>query len=72
VDQQHRQRADIFCVGTRQAVASANVGIVLPDGVAEELFPIIEIVPVQQLALGDRSPVESGRSAGLRKVTETL
>jgi N-acetylglucosamine-6-phosphate deacetylase len=28
---------DIFCVGTREAVGSANVGIVLPDGAREGL-----------------------------------
>ena len=31
------QGADVFCVGTRQAVASAGSGVVLPDGVSEEL-----------------------------------
>ena len=68
------QGADIFCVGTREAVASANVGVVLPDGVPEELSPILEIVPFQQLGLHLAVARQSDPDAprGLRKVTETL
>jgi glutamine---fructose-6-phosphate transaminase (isomerizing) len=68
------QGADIFCVGTREAVGSANVGVVLPDGVREELSPILEIVPFQQLALHLAVARQSDPDAprGLRKVTETL
>jgi glutamine---fructose-6-phosphate transaminase (isomerizing) len=68
------QGADVFCVGTHQAVASAGTGVVLPDGVSEELSPLLEIMPFQQLALhlavARRSNPDAPR--GLRKVTETL
>jgi glutamine---fructose-6-phosphate transaminase (isomerizing) len=68
------QGADVFCVGAREAVASASAGVVLPDGVSEELSPLLEIVPFQQLALhlavARRSNPDAPR--GLRKVTETL
>ena len=46
----------------------------LPDGVSEELSPLLEIMPFQQLALhlavARRSNPDAPR--GLRKVTETL
>jgi len=68
------QGADIFCIGTREAVAAASVGVVLPEGVTEDLSPILEILPFQQLALhlavARRSNPDAPR--GLRKVTETL
>lgn len=67
-------RADVFCVGTPGAVAGAAAGVTLPSGVAEELSPILEIVPLQQLAL--HLAVARGgdpdHPRGLRKVTETL
>ena len=67
------QGADVFCVGTR-AVASASSGLCCLDGVSEELSPLLEIVPFQQLALhlavARRSNPDAPR--GLRKVTETL
>jgi glucosamine--fructose-6-phosphate aminotransferase (isomerizing) len=68
------QGADVFCVGTRQAVASAGTGVVLPDGVSEELSPLLEIMPFQQLALHLAVARQSNPDAprGLRKVTETL
>jgi glucosamine--fructose-6-phosphate aminotransferase (isomerizing) len=68
------QGADVLCVGTRQAVASAGTGVVLPEGVSEELSPLLEIMPFQQLALhlaiARRSNPDAPR--GLRNVTETL
>ena len=45
------QGADVFCVGAREAVASASAGVVLPDGVSEELSPRFWRSPFQQLAL---------------------
>ena len=66
--------ADVFCVGTQQAVAGAAAGVVLPTGVAEELAPLLEIIPFQQLAL--HLAVARGGDPdaprGLKKVTETL
>ena len=65
--------ADVFTVGTAQAVAESTGGLVLPEGVPEELSPLLEIVPFQQLAL--RLAVARGEDPdeprGLRKVTET-
>jgi glucosamine--fructose-6-phosphate aminotransferase (isomerizing) len=66
--------ADVFCVGTPDAVARSAAGVTLPEGVAEELSPVLEILPFQQLAL--HLAVARGGDPdtprGLRKVTETL
>jgi glucosamine--fructose-6-phosphate aminotransferase (isomerizing) len=66
--------ADVFCVGSPAAVEAASVGVALPAGVSEELSPLLEIIPFQQLALhlalargGDPDAPR-----GLKKVTETL
>lgn len=66
--------ADVLCVGSPAAVAAASVGVTLPAGVSEELSPLLEIIPFQQLALhlalargGDPDAPR-----GLKKVTETL
>ena len=57
------QGADVFCVGTRQAVASASTGLCCPDGVSEEPFP----------ASGDRAlpAVGSPSSAVARRSNPT-
>jgi glutamine---fructose-6-phosphate transaminase (isomerizing) len=67
------QGADVFCVGTAEAVSTATAGIVLPSGVEEELSPILEIVPFQQLALHLAVARQANPDAprGLRKITET-
>jgi glucosamine--fructose-6-phosphate aminotransferase (isomerizing) len=68
------QGADVFCVGTPEAVAAASAGVVLPDGVSEELSPLLEILPFQMLAkhLAVARGVDPDAPRGLRKVTETL
>ena len=68
------QGADLFCVGTADAVAAANAGIVLPEGIAQELSPLLEILPFQQLAkhLAVARGVDPDAPRGLVKVTETL
>lgn len=68
------QNADVFCVGTGAAVAAADAGVVLPDGVSEELSPLLEIIPFQQLAqhLAIARGGNPDAPRGLRKVTETL
>ncbi len=67
-------RADLFVVGNAAAVAAADAGFVLPRGVAEELSPLLEILPFQLLAL--KLAVARGEDPdaprGLRKVTETV
>ena len=66
--------ADVFTVGTADAVRKSTGGLVLPEGVPEEVSPILEILPFQQLAL--HLAVARGENPdaprGLRKVTETL
>lgn len=68
------QGADLFCVGSADAVASASAGVTLPTGVPEELAPLLEIIPFQQLSL--HLAIARGQNPdaprGLRKVTETL
>ncbi len=65
---------DVFCVGSAVAVAEATAGITLPEDVPEDVVPMLEILPFQQLALhlalARGSNPDSPR--GLRKVTETL
>jgi glucosamine--fructose-6-phosphate aminotransferase (isomerizing) len=67
------QGADVFCVGTPEAVAAASVGVELPAGAHERLAPLLEIIPFQQLAL--HLAIARGGNPdsprGLRKVTET-
>jgi glucosamine--fructose-6-phosphate aminotransferase (isomerizing) len=43
--------ADVFTVGTPQSVVDSTSGIVMPPGIPEELSPILEILPCQQLAM---------------------
>lgn len=68
------RHADVFGVGSPTALAALAGGIALPSGVSDELSPLLEILPLQQLALhlalargGDPD-----QPRGLRKVTETL
>jgi glucosamine--fructose-6-phosphate aminotransferase (isomerizing) len=67
-------RADLFVVGSATAVAEADAGFVLSAGVAEELSPLLEILPLQHLAL--QLAVARGEDPdaprGLRKITETV
>ncbi len=66
--------AEVFCVGSPAAVRAATAGVALPVGVSEELSPLLEIIPFQQLAL--HLAVARGGDPdaprGLKKVTETL
>ncbi len=66
--------ADVAVIGSAAAVAAADAGIALPGGVPEELSPLLEILPLQLLAL--HMAVARGGDPdaprGLRKVTETL
>ncbi|HEX5877107.1 MAG TPA: SIS domain-containing protein [Actinomycetota bacterium] len=68
------QGADVFCVGSAAAVDSAAVGVALPAGTPEELSPLLEILPFQQLAqhLAIARGGNPDAPRGLRKVTETL
>lgn len=68
------QGADVFCVGTAAAVEAADTGVTLPDGISEELSPLLEIIPFQQLALhlAIARGGDPDAPRGLRKVTETV
>ncbi len=67
-------RADLFVVGSAEAMAAADAGFALPDGIAPELSPLIEILPLQWLALHLATARGENPDAprGLRKVTETV
>ncbi|GAA2400682.1 SIS domain-containing protein [Streptomyces glaucosporus] len=66
--------ADLVVIGPEQQVADASAGFVLPtEGVAEELQPVLEILPLQMLAhevtLARGQDPDAPRA--LAKVTET-
>src|SRR5690606_23163874 len=65
---------DLTCVGTAEAVAGANAGVVLPTGLPEDLSPLLEILPLQQIAhrLAVARGVDPDAPRSLSKVTETL
>jgi glucosamine--fructose-6-phosphate aminotransferase (isomerizing) len=67
-------QADVCCIGTPAAVADATVGVPLPGGVPEEVSPVLEILPCQQLALhlAIARGGDPDAPRGLKKVTETL
>ena len=66
-------RADVCTIGTEEAVAASTTGVVLPGEVPEQLSPLLEVLPLQQLAL--HLAVARGEDPdaprGLRKVTQT-
>jgi glucosamine--fructose-6-phosphate aminotransferase (isomerizing) len=66
--------ADLLLVGSAPSVAAAPGGVVLPGGVPEELAPLLEIIPLQYLALhlavGRGDDPDAPR--GLSKVTRTV
>ncbi len=61
-------------VGSPAGAAAAAELLVASEGVAEHLLPILEILPLQRLALtlALRRGVDPDRPRGLSKVTETL
>ncbi len=66
--------ADVFGVGSPERIANLAGGIALPDGVPDALSPLLEIIPLQQLALhlAIARGGDPDTPRGLRKVTETL
>jgi len=66
--------ADVLGIGSAEAVSTCTTGFSLPAEVDEPLSPLLEILPVQQLAL--HLAVARGGDPdtprGLSKVTETL
>lgn len=68
------RNADVFGVGAPNRIAGLAGGLALPDGVPDELSPLLEIIPLQQLALhlAIARGGDPDTPRGLRKVTETL
>jgi len=66
-------KADVLVVGDPQRAAGAAALIALPPGIAEEVSPIIQIIPLQQLAhaMSVARGYDPDAPRGLRKVTET-
>ncbi|MGY3679846.1 glucosamine 6-phosphate synthetase-like amidotransferase/phosphosugar isomerase protein [Streptomyces sp. TE33382] len=74
LDRLRGRGADLFVVGPKAQVNAASAGFVLPTaGVAEELQPILEILPLQMLAY--EVTIARGQDPdaprALAKVTET-
>ena len=65
--------ADLVVIGSKEHVAGASAGFVLPTGVPEELSPILEILPLQQLAyhVTMARGLNPDAPRALAKVTET-
>ncbi|MFI8258692.1 SIS domain-containing protein [Streptomyces filamentosus] len=66
--------ADLVTVGRASVAARADAAVVLPEGLPEELSPLVEILPFQVLArhLAVARGTDPDRPRGLKKVTETL
>lgn len=68
------RNADVVAVGPGRALEHVVGQIMLPGGIPEELSPLLEILPLQQLAL--QLAIARGgdpdKPRGLYKVTETL
>ncbi len=74
LDRLRGRGADLVVVGSREQVEAASAGFVLPTaGVAEEVQPILEIIPLQMLA--HEVTIARGQDPdaprALAKVTET-
>ncbi|MFE9422894.1 SIS domain-containing protein [Kitasatospora sp. NPDC006697] len=73
LDRLRGRGADLMVVGQRDQVAAASAGFVLPPGVPEEVQPVLEILPLQQLAY--EITIARGQDPdaprALAKVTET-
>ncbi|MFI6981618.1 SIS domain-containing protein [Embleya sp. NPDC050154] len=65
--------ADLMVIGTADQVARASAGFALPEGVAEEVQPILEIIPLQLLAyeVTMARGLDPDAPRALAKVTET-
>jgi glutamine---fructose-6-phosphate transaminase (isomerizing) len=68
------RRADIVVIGTGAAPQHLAGRIALPGGIPEELSPLLEILPLQQLSLhlAIARGEDPDNPRGLHKVTETL
>jgi len=73
LDRLRELSADVCVVGTAEAVARGTVGFTLAEGIAEEVSPILEILPLQllayEIAIGRGLDPDLPRT--LKKITET-
>ncbi|RRO17306.1 SIS domain-containing protein [Saccharopolyspora rhizosphaerae] len=72
VEAVHQRGADVCAIGSAAAKAPAAHRILLPE-CAEEVAPVLEILPAQQLALGLALArgIDPDNPRGLQKVTKT-
>lgn len=73
LDRLHESAADVLIIGDPNRAAGAADVIALPSGIPEDLSPIVQIIPAQQLAhaLSVSRGGDPDAPRGLRKVTET-
>jgi glucosamine--fructose-6-phosphate aminotransferase (isomerizing) len=73
LDRLKERSADVCVVGTAEAVAHGTVGFALPGSVAEEVSPVLDIVPLQLLAyeIAVGRGLDPDMPRALKKVTET-
>ena len=73
LDRLRGRGADLVVVGQREQVAAASAGFALPAGLAEEVQPILEILPLQLLAYEATLArgLDPDAPRALAKVTET-
>ncbi|MDT4944405.1 MAG: hypothetical protein QOH14_1138 [Pseudonocardiales bacterium] len=74
VDRLRESGADVLQVGAPEGLAIAPDGLAIAsDGIDEELLPVLEILPLQQLAcqLAINRGADPDRPRGLSKVTRT-
>lgn len=73
LDRLRQNNADVLIVGDPNRAAGAAEVIALPTGIAEEVSPIIQIIPLQQLArsMSVARGYDPDAPRGLLKVTET-
>ena len=74
LDRLTERGADLLVVGDADRAPSAAEQVWLPRDVAEDLAPILQIIPLQQLAyaMAIARGYDPDAPRGLRKVTETL
>lgn len=74
LDRLAERNADVFGIGDPDLLTHLTGGIPLPADVPEELSPLLEILPLQQLALhlAIARGEDPDQPRGLQKVTETL
>mgnify|MGYP003342768417 FL=1 len=74
LDRLAERGADLMVVGDGSRAPQAADVIWLPSDVAEDLAPVLQIIPLQQLAyaMAIARGYDPDAPRGLRKVTETL